>query len=137
MQVGIILNGIESIREMEKYCAPVLIGLSAALLGWAYLRAGGFGPMLSASSQFVPGGVKEGKFWVTFFPALTANVGFWATLSLNIPGMCSLRNILTYIIMQNVGSVLNEVGNKEALVTKVKKTLIVSLTPGNANLRGI
>ncbi|CAM6127058.1 unnamed protein product [Calypogeia fissa] len=85
MQVGIILNGIESIREMEKYCAPVLIALSAALLGWAYLRAGGFGPMLSAPSQFIPGGVKEGKFWVTFFPALTANVGFWATLSLNIP----------------------------------------------------
>lgn len=88
LQVGIIWNGIESIREMEKYCAPVLIGLSAVLLAWAFLRAGGFGPMLSAPSQFIPGGAKEGQFWVAFFPALTANVGFWATLSLNIPGTC-------------------------------------------------
>lgn len=71
---------------MEKYCAPVLIGMSAALLAWAYGRAGGFGPMLSAQSQFVVGGAKEGQFWAAFFPALTANVGFWATLSLNIPG---------------------------------------------------
>ncbi|KAG6543959.1 hypothetical protein Mapa_014583 [Marchantia paleacea] len=85
MQVGIIWNGIESIRELEKYCAPVLIGLSASLLAWAYCRAGGFGPMLSAPSQFIVGGPKEGQFWAAFFPALTANVGFWATLSLNIP----------------------------------------------------
>src|SRR5207245_2606490 len=32
-----------------------------------------------------PGGRRAGEFWAFFFPALTANVGFWATLSLNIP----------------------------------------------------
>ncbi|HWA96842.1 MAG TPA: cytosine permease, partial [Pirellulales bacterium] len=52
---------------------------------WAYERAGGFGEMLSLPSQFAPGGTREGRFWRFFFPALTANVGFWATLSLNIP----------------------------------------------------
>src|SRR5207344_988194 len=56
-----------------------------ALLGWAYYAAGGFGPILSQPSQFEPGGAKAGRFWVFFFPALTANVGFWATLALNIP----------------------------------------------------
>lgn len=86
LQIGIIWNGIESIRELEKYSAPILILLSGALLTWAYIKAGGFGPMLSAPSQFGPGGHKAGQFWPTFFPALTANVGFWATLSLNIPG---------------------------------------------------
>lgn len=86
VQVGIIWNGIESIRELEKFSAPILIILSGALLAWAYVKAGGFGPMLSAPSQFVPGGSKAGQFWQYFFPALTANVGFWATLSLNIPG---------------------------------------------------
>lgn len=86
LQVGIIWNGIESIRELEKVSAPILILLSAALLAWAYVQAGGFGPMLSLPSQFLPGGPKAGQFWQTFFPALTANVGFWATLSLNIPG---------------------------------------------------
>ncbi|KAG0586952.1 hypothetical protein KC19_2G130500 [Ceratodon purpureus] len=85
LQVGIIWNGIESIRELEKLSAPILILLSGALLAWAYIQAGGFGPMLSLPSQFIPGGPKEGQFWQTFFPALTANVGFWATLSLNIP----------------------------------------------------
>jgi len=86
LQVGIIWNGIESIRELEKISAPILIVLSAALLAWAYVQAGGFGPMLSLPSQFIPGGPKAGQFWQNFFPALTANVGFWATLSLNIPG---------------------------------------------------
>jgi len=86
VQVGIIWNGIGSIRSLEKLGAPILIVLSGALLAWAYVRAGGFGPMLSLPSQFVPGGPKAGQFWQTFFPALTANVGFWVALSLNIPG---------------------------------------------------
>ncbi|GAQ82450.1 allantoin permease [Klebsormidium nitens] len=85
LQVAIIWNGIESIRDLEKYSAPVLILMCAALLAWAYTQAGGFGSMLSTPSQFVPGGPKEGQFWSAFFPSLTANVGFWATLSLNIP----------------------------------------------------
>lgn len=84
LQVTIISHGIESIRKLENLSAPILIALSGALLAWAYVRAGGFGPMLSAPSQFIPGGPKAGQFWQTFFPALTANVGFWATLSLNI-----------------------------------------------------
>src|SRR5437868_15540328 len=41
--------------------------------------------MLSQPSQFAAGQPKAGQFWLFFFPALTANVSFWATLSLNIP----------------------------------------------------
>jgi NCS1 family nucleobase:cation symporter-1 len=41
--------------------------------------------MFSQPSQFAAGQPKEGQFWSFFFPALTANVSFWATLSLNIP----------------------------------------------------
>jgi NCS1 family nucleobase:cation symporter-1 len=59
--------------------------MGLALLAWAYRRAGGFGPMLEAPSQFAPGGPREGQFWSVFFPSLTAMVGYWATLSLNIP----------------------------------------------------
>jgi hypothetical protein len=54
-QVAIIVKGIESIRLLEKYSAPVLVALAAALLAWALTAAGGFGPMLSAPSQFAPG----------------------------------------------------------------------------------
>jgi NCS1 family nucleobase:cation symporter-1 len=81
----VIYKGIESIRILLNIKAPLLIALGLLLLAWAYRQANGFGPMLSEPSQFEPGGPKAGKFWAFFFPALTANVGFWATLSLNIP----------------------------------------------------
>src|SRR5262249_23004818 len=65
--------------------APLLIALGLLLLGWAYREAGGFGPILSQPSAFDPGQPKSGQFFAFFFPALTGMVGFWATLSLNIP----------------------------------------------------
>ncbi|EFJ28447.1 hypothetical protein SELMODRAFT_93539 [Selaginella moellendorffii] len=85
LQLWIVWNGIESIKKLEKYSAPVLIVLTVALLVWAVVSAGGFGAMLAASSAFGRGGRKEGKFWQVFLPSLTANIGTWSTLSLNIP----------------------------------------------------
>ena len=76
---------MEGIRLLEKYSAPILIGLTDALVGWAVLAAGGFGPMLSAPSQFGPGMPQAGRFWHVFWPALSAQLGYWATLALNIP----------------------------------------------------
>lgn len=81
----VIYRGIESIRVLLNIKAPLLIALGIALLAWAYQRAGGFGPMLDKPSAFAAGQPKEGQFWGFFFPALTGMVGFWATLSLNIP----------------------------------------------------
>ncbi len=81
----VIYKGIESIRFLLNIKAPLLIALGLVLLAWAYYQAGGFGPMLSQPSEFVAGGVKEGEFWAVFFPSLTGMIGFWATLSLNIP----------------------------------------------------
>src|SRR5690606_28868125 len=81
----VIYCGIETIRFLLNIKAPVLIVLGLLLLWWAYRQAGGFGPMLSQPSAFAPGQPKAGEFWAFFFPALTANVGFWATLALNIP----------------------------------------------------
>src|SRR5262249_29221253 len=65
--------------------APLLIGLGLLLLWWAYRTAGGFGSILSQPSAFDPGQPKAGQFFSFFFPALTGMIGFWATLSLNIP----------------------------------------------------
>ncbi|MGK3959824.1 NCS1 family nucleobase:cation symporter-1 [Sorangium sp. So ce118] len=75
-----ILKGTESIKFLETWAAPFLIVMGLVLLGWAYARAGGFGPMLSQPSK-----IPEGQLLSVFAPGLTAMVGFWATLSLNIP----------------------------------------------------
>lgn len=85
LNVFVIYKGIDSIRVLLNIKAPLLIALGIALLVWAYVRAGGFGPMLTTPSAFAKGQPKEGEFWGFFFPALTGMVGFWATLSLNIP----------------------------------------------------
>src|SRR5438477_2574231 len=85
LNIVVVWRGIESIRLLLNIKAPLLIAFGLALLAWAYVKAGGFGPMLSQPSQFAAGQPKAGQFWLFFFPALTANVSFWATLSLNIP----------------------------------------------------
>src|SRR4029077_7264800 len=85
VNMAVIYLGIDSIRVLLNIKAPLLIALGLALLAWAYREAHGFGPMLSQPSQFDPGQPKAGQFWVFFFPALTAMIGFWATLALNIP----------------------------------------------------
>jgi NCS1 family nucleobase:cation symporter-1 len=81
----VVYKGIESIRLLLNIKAPLLIGLGLALLGWAWYAANGFGEMLSKPSEFAAGGSRAGDFWPFFFASLTGNVGFWATLSLNIP----------------------------------------------------
>lgn len=85
LHVWFIRNGTESIRWLELWAAPLLIAMCGALLYWAWDRADGFGPMLSTPSKFAPGGEREGQFYSVFWPSLTAMVGFWATLALNIP----------------------------------------------------
>jgi NCS1 family nucleobase:cation symporter-1 len=81
----VIYKGIESIRILLNIKAPILIILGLILLGWAYRAAHGFGPMLSQPSAFEAGQPKAGQFWLFFPAALTGMIGFWATLSLNIP----------------------------------------------------
>ena len=52
INLAVILKGIEYIRFLQGISAPVLLGVGLLLLGWAYVQAGGFGPMLSAPSRF-------------------------------------------------------------------------------------
>ena len=85
LHIYFITKGTDSIRWMETVAAPLLLLSSIALVWWAYSKAGGFGPMLSSSSQFEVGGKRAGQFWLVFWPSLTAMVGYWATLALNIP----------------------------------------------------
>ncbi|MBI3005726.1 MAG: NCS1 family nucleobase:cation symporter-1 [Ignavibacteriales bacterium] len=81
LNVYFIVRGTESIRWLESIAAPFLIVVGLGLLAWAYVQGGGFGPILSQPSKFQ----SAGEFWSFFVPSLTGMVGFWATLSLNIP----------------------------------------------------
>ncbi|HEY9109414.1 MAG TPA: NCS1 family nucleobase:cation symporter-1 [Roseateles sp.] len=85
LQFWFVVHGIEAIRKLETYTAPIKIVICFVLLWWAWDKAGGFGPILDQPSQFVEGGLKAGQFSAVFWPSLTAMVGFWATLALNIP----------------------------------------------------
>jgi len=85
INMWVIYRGIDTIRWLLNIKAPLLIALGLLLLWWAYRTAGGFGPIFAQPSQFDAGQPQAGKFWTYFFPALTGMVGFWATLSLNIP----------------------------------------------------
>ena len=85
INMWVVYAGIDCIRWLLNIKAPLLIALGLLLLWWAWKNAGGFGPMLSQPSAFDPGQAKAGQFWPFFFPALTGMIGFWATLSLNIP----------------------------------------------------
>jgi nucleobase:cation symporter-1, NCS1 family len=76
---------VQGIREVERYGAPLLIAMCAALWVWAITTAGGWGPVLNVPSQFAAGMPKAGQWWSTFLPVVTANVGFWSTLALNVP----------------------------------------------------
>ncbi|MCO5595324.1 hypothetical protein L7F22_049365 [Adiantum nelumboides] len=83
-QLVFILQGMNGIRYLEKYSAPPLCILCVWLLFWAYFKAGGLQEMLSASSQFGPGGTKQGQFWSVFLAGFTANFSLFASLSLGI-----------------------------------------------------
>ena len=82
IEVAVIVRGLEGIKVLESSAAPMLLAGGAALLWWGISNGGGLGRVLSESSRLQQG---HTPFWTLFPAALTANVGYWATLSLNIP----------------------------------------------------
>lgn len=82
IQVFIILKGIEGIKHLESWSAPLLLLGGLVLLIWASSNAGGLGNVLSNVTILQK---NKADFWTIFPGALTASVGYWATLSLNIP----------------------------------------------------
>jgi NCS1 family nucleobase:cation symporter-1 len=79
----IVVRGSEAIKRLEAWAAPLLLAGGIALLFWAASSAGGLGPILARPGRFTT----AGDFFSVFVPSLTAMVGFWATLALNIPDL--------------------------------------------------
>jgi NCS1 family nucleobase:cation symporter-1 len=77
----VVYFGVDSIKKLLVFKAFFLPIAAIALLLWAISAGDGLGPILAQPSKFET----NADFWKFFFPALTGMVGYWATLSLNIP----------------------------------------------------
>jgi len=81
INIVIVLVGMNAVRQFENWSAPLILLMGVWLLWWMVSRAGGLGPMFDRPSSFAT----TADFWKVFVPSLTGMIGFWATLSLNIP----------------------------------------------------
>ncbi len=81
LNMYVVYLGVESIKKLLVFKAFFLPFAALALLFWAIKAGNGLGPILEQPSKFAT----TNDFFHFFFPALTGMVGFWATLSLNIP----------------------------------------------------
>ena len=81
MNIFIIYKGMNLLRIVENWAAPYVLIMTALLLGWILYQAGGIGFLLNEPGKFNT----LADFWPIFVPSLTAMIGFWATLSLNMP----------------------------------------------------
>ncbi len=80
LNLYVVIRGSEAIRKLESFSAPLLLIVGIGLMIWAL-------PKIDVAALFAtPANRPEGdSVWGYFFGGLTAMVGFWATLSLNIP----------------------------------------------------
>jgi NCS1 family nucleobase:cation symporter-1 len=107
LNILVIYRGMELVRKVERWAAPFVLVMTAILVWWAIDKANGLGPILSPGhgldwSTWGPvlgttpaaiaerftmtgNGLSGAAWWAAFIPALTATIGFWATLSLNMP----------------------------------------------------
>jgi NCS1 family nucleobase:cation symporter-1 len=81
LNIWIIYRGMDLLRRVENWAAPYVLVVTLVLLVWAVRAAHGFGPLLAQPGKFST----LAEFWPVFWPSLTAMIGFWATLSLNMP----------------------------------------------------
>lgn len=81
VNMWVIWKGMASVRYFEGWAAPFVLVVTVGLLIWMVQKANGFGPILAE-----PGRLNSLEtFLPVFIPSLTAMIGFWSTLSLNMP----------------------------------------------------
>ncbi|MGE0868508.1 MAG: NCS1 family nucleobase:cation symporter-1 [Kofleriaceae bacterium] len=85
LNILIIYRGMELVRRVERFAAPFVLVMTAVLVWWAIDKAGGLGPILARTAFVAPADNPNTTFMSVFIPSLTATIGFWSTLSLNMP----------------------------------------------------
>lgn len=104
IQLVFVTKGLNTVRKLETWTAPIKVVMCLALMWWAVSKAGGMGPIFSAPSAYADGGAKAGLFWRDFGPALTAMTALWGGLVLSMPDFTRFaRRQSDQIIGQAVG----------------------------------
>ena len=97
--IAVVIRGSESIKWLEALAAPLLLLVAIGLLMWAAPKVSMTELLAQPASR-----PKDAAFFPYFMAALTAMVGFWATLSLNIPDFSRFaRTQRSQIIGQIIG----------------------------------
>lgn len=81
LNILVVYRGMDLLRKVENWAAPFVLIMTALLVWWAIKHAHGLGPILAQRGKFAT----WHEFFPVFIPSLTAMIGFWATLSLNMP----------------------------------------------------
>lgn len=91
LNILVVYKGMELVRKVENFSAPYVLVMTALLVVWAVMKAKatcegkpdchGLGEIMSSDGKFRT----FGEFWPVFVPSVTAMIGFWSTLSLNMP----------------------------------------------------
>ena len=81
LNILVVYRGMDLLRKVENWAAPFVLIMTTLLVWWAIRHANGLGPILAQGGKFAT----WQEFWPVFVPSLTAMIGFWATLSLNMP----------------------------------------------------
>ena len=123
IQVAIILRGIEGIKVLESWAAPLLLGGSVGLLIWGFSAGDGIGNVFSASSKLLS---DHQTFWALFGPGLAANIGYWITLSLNIPDFTRYaKDQRSQVLGQSIGLPLTMTGFSFVGIAVTAATIVV------------
>jgi NCS1 family nucleobase:cation symporter-1 len=97
--VTVVIRGSESIKHLEALAAPLLLLVAVGLIVWAWPKVDMHELLATPATR--PAGT---PFFGYFMTALTAMVGFWATLSLNIPDFSRYaRSQRSQVIGQIIG----------------------------------
>jgi nucleobase:cation symporter-1, NCS1 family len=120
--VFVVIRGAESIKYLEACAAPLLLGVGVGLLVWAWPQAS-MSELLARPGNRPP----DASFLKYFFAGLTAMVGFWATLSLNIPDFSRFaKSQKSQIVGQIIGLPLTMVlfAGLGVVITAASKQLV-------------
>jgi nucleobase:cation symporter-1, NCS1 family len=81
LNILIVYRGMDLLRKVENLAAPYVLVMTGILVVWAVQKANGLGPLMHDEGKYPT----FAAFWPVFVPGVTAMIGFWATLSLNMP----------------------------------------------------